>query len=205
MPIEQIPTTGEAQQKKGEDGTRRAKLWLEATTRVKATYTNEDDAGESKLAFTWPGNGRPYSYDLGGLFSGAPYNNQTFAAESKKYDRARDQGTHFDKFLAQTYCTIDNHSRWTKHYLWISWSPFRSDSWHELYSEEKIRAAIHLNKHRVFGDVTEAEAEELIDEDVVKAVRDSIWIIILHEKQESLVISKEDRGELLRLQLMREI
>lgn len=205
MPLEQIPSTGEAQQIKGEDGTRRAKLWLESTTRVSASYTNTDDAGPAKLAFNWPGNKQPYSYDLGGIFRGSPYDHQTFAAECKNYDLPRDQGKHFDKFLAQTYCTIEKHSRWIEHFLWITWSPFRSTSWNELYSEEKIRTAILLNKDRVFGAVTDEEALKRIDDEIVQAVKDSIWLIVLHEKQESLVISKEDRGELMRLQLMREI
>ena len=203
MPIEKIPEPGEANHVKGEDGTRRAKLWLESTTRVSTSYTATDDAGPRNLAFTWPGSETAYSYDLGGNFRGSPYAHDAFAAECKMYKDAADQGTHFDKFLAQTYCTIDKHSRLIQHFLWITWAPFRIKTWKENYSQDSIVAAILANKHRVFGEVSDEEALEQIDHQVVAEVEQSIWVIVLHEKQESLVISREDRAELEKLNLMR--
>lgn len=203
MPIDVIPVPGEANHLKGEDGTRRAKLWLESTTRVSTCYTNVDDAGPRNLAFEWPNGNTPYSYDLGGTFKGKPYDHDTFAAECKMYAEAGDQGTHFDKFLAQTYCTIDRYSRMIQHFLWITWAPFRIKTWKENYSHDAIVTAILKHRKNVFGDVSEESARKMIDSDVVARVEDSIWMIVLDAKQESLVISVDDRAELAKLQLKR--
>ncbi|WPU11054.1 hypothetical protein [Pseudarthrobacter oxydans] len=204
MPIDKPPAPGEQKHKAGEDGTRRAKLWLDSTMRVRHSYTNMDDNGPSKLAFTWPYGGEPYSYDLGGVFRGAPFNNQTFVAESKNYTDSGDQGTHFDKFLAQTYCTLDNYSRMADHFMWITWSPFRIKTWSKLASAEKIREAIHVHAKKIF-DVTEPEkVDALIDPEIVDYITDSIWMIVLSPKQEQLVISGEDRSELAKIMLLRE-
>lgn len=203
MPIETIPTPGEANHVKGEDGTRRAKLWLDSTTRVSTSYTNIDDAGPRNLAFKWPHGGQAYSYDLGGTFRGKPYAHDVFAAECKMYDLPRDQGNHFDKFLAQTYCTLDSHSRLIQHFLWITWSPFRSTTWNSIYSKEAIRSAVVANRKRIFGIDDEDQAAAMIDEAVIDAVEKSIWIVVLDAKQETLVISIGDRAELAKLQLTR--
>ncbi len=93
MPIEKPPAPGEQKHKLGEEGTRQAKLWLDSTTRVRHSYTNMDDGGPSRLAFMWPYGDQPYSYDLGGVLRGKPFENDTFVAESKNYVKAADQGT----------------------------------------------------------------------------------------------------------------
>lgn len=46
----------------------------------------------------------------------------------------------------------------------------------------------------MFGTDDEAEAAALVDEDVVSAVANRLWLVILSTKQETLVISKEHRS-----------
>jgi hypothetical protein len=45
---------GESAQAKGADGARRAKRWLESTTRVNAQWVNPNAAAVPKLQFKWP-------------------------------------------------------------------------------------------------------------------------------------------------------
>ncbi|MEC5193293.1 MULTISPECIES: hypothetical protein [unclassified Arthrobacter] len=204
MPIEKPPAPGEQKHQLGEDGTRRAKLWLDSTMRVRHSYTNMDDNGPSKLAFEWPYGGESYSYDLGGVFRGAPFNNQTFVAESKNYKDANDQGTHFDKFLAQTYCTIDRYSRMADHFMWITWAPFRIKTWTKLASDEKVRAALMVHANKVFNTTDHETVAGLIDQEIVDRITETLWMVVLSPKQEQLVISGEDRAELYKIMQFRE-
>ncbi|WP_159050830.1 hypothetical protein [Streptomyces sp. IMTB 1903] len=58
----------------GADGARRAKEWLEATTRVKASWTNTDPKWSRRMTFKWPtGKQTQFSLDLGGLLCGGEF------------------------------------------------------------------------------------------------------------------------------------
>lgn len=205
MPIEKPPKPGEDKHKVGDDGTRQAKLWLDSTTRVKQSYTNMDDGGPTRLAFMWPHGGQPYSYDLGGVFRGKPFENQIFVAESKKYASASDQGTHFDKFLAQTYCTLDQNSRLAQHFMWITWAPFRTTTWNKLHSRTSIIAALEVHRNKVFGENHKGNIDDIVDDEIIDHMNENIWLIVLSQKQTSLVISHEDRIELNKIREMREL
>ncbi|WP_146240695.1 hypothetical protein [Curtobacterium sp. MCPF17_011] len=54
----------------------------------------------------------------------------------------------------------------------------------------------HVIKHRerVFGEADEAVAGSLVDDAAVSAVAERLWLIVLSDRQETLVISKEHRG-----------
>lgn len=204
MPIEKPPAPGEHKHKLGEEGTRQAKLWLDSTTRVRHSYTNMDDGGPSRLAFMWPHGDQPYSYDLGGVFRGKPFENDTFVAESKNYVKAADQGTHFDKFLAQTYCTLAGYSRLAQHFMWITWAPFRSSTWDELHSSENILKALDHHREKIFGKDEGRPIADIVDMEIVSHMVENIWLIVLSKKQTKLVISQEDRFELSRIRDRRE-
>lgn len=176
----------------GRQGVRRAKKWLDATTRVTSSWTVYDKVPVSRLEFDWPNGGRQFSYDLGGLLHGGTYDNQMFLAECKKYT-SKSQGSHFDKFLAQSYAVLGAAPQVADHFMWITWHPFRIDSWNELGSPAAIRAAIERpdNRTRVLGP---ANDEEPIDQTRVEALSEKLWIIVLSDRQETLVISKDDRA-----------
>lgn len=80
----------------GRDGLQRAKHWLERTTRVRRSWKYDDPQLASMLHFPWPyGNGKPFSFDLGGTFHGDALNNQSFLAEVKKYKSESGLPTHY--------------------------------------------------------------------------------------------------------------
>lgn len=199
--IDALP--GELYQKIGEDGARRAKLWLDATTRVMSTWSVYDEFGVPRLLYPWPEGGKAYSYDLGGIFHGGDLHQQAFLVECKKYS-TDNQGAPFDKFLAQSYVTLRDHPQLADHFLWITWHPFRQTSWNELWSEQKIRDAIVSEKGRIFGGVTDDVARQSIDENIVTDLSKRVWVIVLSDRQETLVISKEDRAEVVKLRALQE-
>lgn len=185
---------GESAQAKGADGARRAKRWLESTTRVNAQWVNPDPPAVKKLRFEWPYGGQNFSFDLGGFLKYGEYDGEEFFAESKNYSRPNDLGTHYPKFLAQCYVAFMKRPERCDHFMWLAWSPHSVTKWAELMSADSVRDAVVKHRANVFGVETKEEALEQIDEDIVSAVATRLWIIILSEKQERLVISAEHRS-----------
>lgn len=185
---------------KGADGARRAKRWLDSTTRVRSSWTNEDAVLASRLEFNWPHGGQqPYSFDVGGILSGGEYDGHFFVVESKNYDDAHDQGFHYDDWVAKCYLTRRDHYRLADHFMWITWHPFRLGKWKKLCSPEAVIDGLLLprNIERVFDTKNEEEARSKIDQDLIVDVADRLWLIMLNEKQENLVITPQHRGLIL--------
>lgn len=186
---------GESAQAKGADGARRAKRWLESTTRVNAQWVNPDPPAVPKLTFAWPHGNQNFSFDLGGVLKYGEYDGQVFFAESKNYAAPSDLRDHYSKFLAQCYVAYKHLPGFCDHFMWLAWSPHSITKWPELMTADYVRKHVLKHRARVFGEkVDEAEAEGLIDSDAVSAVANRLWLIILSEKQESLVISAEHRA-----------
>lgn len=73
---------GEELHAKGADGVRRAKYWLEGTTRAKVPWTTPESA--NKLTFSWA-TGAEFSFDLRGYLRGEDLEGREFFAECKNY------------------------------------------------------------------------------------------------------------------------
>lgn len=185
---------GESAQAKGADGARRAKRWLESTTRVNAQWVNPDPPALKKLQFQWPHGDQNFSFDLGGTLKYGDFEGEMFYAESKNYDAPNDLAEHYSKFLAQCYVAYLQRPMYCDHFMWIAWSPHSITRWPELTTPTYVKEHVLKNKGRVFGVSSDAEAESLIEDEVVAAVAERLWLIILSKKQEALVISKEHRG-----------
>ncbi|MTE19653.1 hypothetical protein F0L17_11040 [Streptomyces sp. TRM43335] len=189
---------GEALHQLGDDGARRAKRWLESTTRVKAAWLNTDPYSAGRLEFPWSYGGWNFSYDIGGILHGGEFSGQMFLAECKKYSAAGDQGTHYQSYLAKCYVTLLHHARLADHFMWITWHPFLVGSWGKLCSVDKVREGVLSEASRVFNTESEDEAKALIDEDIAQEVANRLWLLVLSDKQEKLVITPEHRGILIK-------
>ncbi len=143
---------GEQAGRTGEEGARRAKRWLDATTRVGQSWTNEDTVAAGKLEFAWPFGGQTFSFDLGGVLRGDPYHNHHFVAESKKYAAPADQGTRYDNWVAKCYVVRATTPALADQFMWITWAPFRMGEWLNLLKEVAIRQGLLTDKNiqRVF-------------------------------------------------------
>jgi hypothetical protein len=194
---------GEAQHEKGRDGARRAKRWLEATTRVKMAWLNTDSLIGDRCEFQWPFGGRSFSFDIGGFLSGSSVEGQSFLVECKKYSTAGDQGVEYFEYLAKCYVTYSVQPKYSDHFMWITWHPFKQMTWTQLCGPEMVKSAVIAECKRVFGVDSEEDAQALIDMDVVSAVAERLWVIVLCDRQEDLVISR-DHLALIRAHEVRE-
>ena len=187
---------GEAMHMQGADGARRAKRWLDSTTRVESSWTNEDQVTAGRLEFAWPYGGQTFSFDVGGVMQGGEYEKQLFVAEVKKYNTPGDQGTLYDDWLAKCYVTRRDHVRLASQFMWITWHPFRVTDWADLTKPLSIAKGLlaDKNRKRIFNTDEDAVANKLIDVNIINDVAGRLWIVVLSDKQESLVISPDDRA-----------
>lgn len=187
---------GEVEHAKGAAGARRAKEWLDATTRVNAQYVVPNPIAVPKLTFPWAGGSAAaaFSFDLGGFLLGGDLQGEEFLAECKFYASHGDQGTEYAKFVGKCYCAYKHRPERCDNFMWITWAPFLVTRWPELCTMAYVREQVLAHRARTVATGDEQEAETLVDDEVCQAVADRLWIIVLSERQESLVISKEHRG-----------
>ena len=84
------------------------------------------------------------------------------------------------------------------HFMWISWAPFRAQSWEKLTTSTEIREAVLAEAPRALGTSDPVEAEELLKEDVVQDLAERLWLVVMSEKQERLVPLDDWRGVVAR-------
>ncbi|MFJ1934276.1 hypothetical protein ACIOGZ_16680 [Kitasatospora sp. NPDC088160] len=109
----------------------------------------------------------------------------------KNYQQPSDQGTQFDEFVAKCYVACQNGHLLSDHLMWITWAPFRANAWSQLDSPKHVETAVLLHHERVFGTADRASAESAIDPEIVAMVASRLWLIVLSEKQETLVPLKD--------------
>ncbi|MEV1116128.1 hypothetical protein AB0I91_13735 [Actinosynnema sp. NPDC049800] len=195
--------SGEETQAKGADGARRAKLFLESTTRATVPWVNPDPIAIPKLTFEWA-DGGTYSFDLGGTLLGGELQGLEFFAESKAYTNANDQGTHYRKFLAQCYRALQLRPERCDKFFWITWSPFLVNSWSELRTPEFVQDSVMLHRSRVFSTASESEARQALSDQDCKAVAERLGFLFLSDALEELTLTKEHLGVIRKYDTMKE-
>lgn len=186
-----MSVVGEALHDRGRDGASRAKRWLETTTRVSVSWLNTEPGIGQRCQFEWPYGGRKFSFDMGGFLRGIGFNGHSFLAECKKYASIGNQPTEYPEYIAKCYVAYQRQPGWADHFMWITWHPFNVTTWSQLCSAEYVHKSVLGERERVLGTADENEAKALIREDVVQAVAKRLWLLVLTDKQEQLVISRE--------------
>lgn len=186
------PMHGETLHDVGREGARRAKQWLESTSRVDACWVNPDKGAVEKLTFDWPEGGQAFSFDLGGKLRYGDFNGQLFYAEVKKYSTPSNLGQHYRAFLAKCYVTYQKVPKFADHFMWVSWTPHGTSKWASLTSADEVHAAVVEHAARIFPAGTDVDAA--VDEDACLAVAERLWVLILSDKQETLVPAVEHLG-----------
>ncbi|MFF5772162.1 hypothetical protein ACFY8V_33105 [Streptomyces californicus] len=160
--------------------------------RIFGAYANTDsESCGRRLTLPWPYGGQTFSFDLGGAMRGDPYQNDMFCAEVKNYAQPSDQGTQFDEFLAKCYVAAQVQHYLSDHFMWITWAPFRANSWSTLNSPGQVEAAVLQHSSRVFGTSDTEEARKLLDAELAQSVAARLWLIVLSDKQETLLPLKD--------------
>lgn len=177
--------SGEELHEVGRQGALRAKRWLERTTRVDVTWVNPDAV--AKLTFAWTNNTN-FSFDLGGKLRGGTVNGQEFFAEVKKYSDVGNQASEYGEYLAKCYRAYSLLANRCDHFFWLTWHPFSQTKWNELCSAAEVRKAVLTHREKCLGESDEPAAEAVIDDVVCAAVASRLWLIVLADKQEDLVV-----------------
>jgi hypothetical protein len=187
--------SGEQAHEKGRDGALRAKRWLEATTRANVPWINPDSVAVPKLTFPWADpDQEPFSFDIGGTLIGGEVANQEFLAESKNYANASNQNSMYNEYLAKCYIARQTRPDRCDNFMWITWSAFGTTVWSDLMSADRVRKAV-LNECKRALAVEAADAESKINDALCADVASRLWIIVLSERQEKLlVLSAEHQG-----------
>ena len=192
---------GEDAHAAGADGVQKAKRWLEATTRVDPYWIYPEEASRNKLTYKWRDNST-FIYDMGGIFRGGDLNNKTFIAEVKNYTAAGAQGTMYVEYLARCYRARQLNPGLTEQFMWITWHPFSVTNWSKLTTADEVRKAVIQHSAKALG-VTATEAESEVDDTLCAQIADSLWLLVLSDRHELLMLSDLDRAAVITAQIIR--
>lgn len=186
---------GEELHERGREGVRRAKEWLEFTTRAEVPWTVLNPAIVNKLEFGWA-DGGTYSFDLAGHLTSGEVDGQMFFGEVKYYKRAEKQADQYEEFLAKTFRALLTDPARCDRFLWITWAPFSASIWDDLTDVNRIRKAVASHSAKVLGE-EDVEWTE-VDEGVALDLAERVWIIVLSEPEETHLRMLEDHYELIK-------
>lgn len=118
--------SGEETYEKGRERARRAKEWLESTTRMNACWVNPDKFAVEKQTFPWAaGKSKPFSYHLGIPLLRGHLEGWGLYAEVKNYTNAsNNQGSEYVEYSAECYCAYLDSPKYCDNFMWITWYPF---------------------------------------------------------------------------------
>ncbi len=185
----------------GADGVRKAKRWLDATTRAEVRWIFPEDAARDKLTFNWIDDSK-FVFDLGGIFSAnGPVANKTFMAEVKNYTSAGSQGTMYSEYLARCYRARVVNPGYADHFMWITWHPFSVTNWSKLTTAAEVKAAVLQHRAKALGIADEQSAEAAIEQAVCESIAESLWLLVLSDKHELLMLSPDDRAAVIAAQI----
>ncbi|MEU4801197.1 hypothetical protein [Actinosynnema sp. NPDC023587] len=182
--------SAEESQELGRRGVMRVKQYLESTTYLQMPWTAYD---HGKLCLLQKLDGNKKQYDLSGFFLG----DRRFPlyVESKKYTTPGGQGTAYDEYLANAYSitarAIKEDMDQEIEFMWITWHPFRLNHWTRLMDFDYIKEAV-LKRPDVLGEIDSKPPEEVVDENICRQVSRRLWMVVLTERQQELVLSPEE-------------
>jgi hypothetical protein len=167
----------------GLEGVYFIKRWLESTTHVDLPWNVYEDSPQCTLVCL---DGQLKRFDLAGHFLGL--DRRPLVVEAKKYSTPGHQGTEYVKYLAIAYSStvrdIQTVGDTKREYLWVTSHPFSQGNWKDLLSRKQVEAA--LGKH------PELLAGKPIDDDVVEKLSNRLWLLVLHDKQDGLLLTAEE-------------
>ncbi len=185
---------GEALHKSGIEGVRKAKQWLDGTTRADVHWTVYDDQTKAKkLDVDWANNKGSGSFDLAGMFKEGEIDKQLFFAEIKNYKNSSGAlGGMYEKFLALCYRACYLRANYYDNFMWITWAPFSQTDWAKLTTAEYVEKAV--NKFAELAIESSAGQTGGADPKICKCVADRLWFVIFGPRQTELVATKASRA-----------
>jgi hypothetical protein len=176
----------EGTQKAGFDGTDFTKRWLESTTWVELPF----DAYDNEVYCT-PEilDGTVQGFDLFGYIHTKPKRTPLYVESKNVNSVGGKQGAEFVEFLANAYSVtartlqkykVDSRSE----FMFVTRQPFNSTTWSDHLEPSSIKKALETHSHKLNN--------EAIDDDLLKKVSDRLWLLVVHEKQERLMLTASE-------------
>lgn len=180
----------ESLQRDGELGLRFTKQWLESTTWIELpfdVYSNAPICTKRRL------DGQVKRYDAFGAIHTSPPT--PVLLENKAYNSAGGkQGQEFWEFLANAYSVtaqeIKDGADARYEFMWVTTHPFDQTSWNELTTAKRVKEALEKHPEALGND-----GSHDIDPDLLSTVADRIWLLVLRDKQESLMLHASELAQ----------
>lgn len=166
------------------DGVDLAQRWLESTTWIELPFNVYDNSAVCTLTKL---DNSVKRYDLFGSIFTKP--NKPVYVEVKNYDSSGGkQPAEYVEFLANAYSItakdLESGQDGRREFMWVTTHPFSLTGWATLTSPSAIKDA--LGKH---PDVLDGKN---IDVDLLDLVSDRLWLLVLHRRQEELMLTREE-------------
>ena len=92
------------------------------------------------------------------------------------------------EYLAKCYRALATNPARCDNFMWLTWAPFSVTKWDRLLSPEEVEDAVRLHQARAVDGGSE------VDPRMCRMVADRLWLIVLSDRQERLVVSLEHRA-----------
>jgi len=159
------------------------KRWLESTTHIDLPF----NAYENQAVCTLPLlNGNVKRWDLSGFFLGKDV--RPLVVEAKAYSTPGHQGTEYVKYLANAYSATAKEMAEVgdrrREFIWVTSHPFSQKRWKDLLSRDYMHEALKDNADVLGGNE--------VDDNLVETLADRLWVLVIHQKQESLLLRPKE-------------
>ncbi|MFE5501334.1 hypothetical protein ACFQ73_02130 [Amycolatopsis japonica] len=179
----------EKSQETGREGVFRAKQYLESTTYLRLSWTAYD---HEKMCTRQRLDGSRKVYDLRGHFLGQ--RRHPLFVEAKKYSVVGSQASMYIEYLADIYSVtaracqdeMDDEAE----FMWVTWHPFNLTHWSKLTHHDYVRDAVAEHGERLKLSATDDGFD--IDDDLCRLVSKRLWLLVLSDRQQDLVLSPEE-------------
>lgn len=179
-----IMSVAESVQKDGMDGVDLAQRWLESTTWIELPFNVYDNPAVCTLPRL---DGKVKRYDLFGSIFTKPQ--KPVYVEVKNYDSVGGkQAAEYLEFLANAYSItakdIQGGQDGRREFMWVTTHPFSLKAWAKLTSPSAIKDAL--------GECPDTLDGQAVDVDLLDLVSDRLWLLVLHRRQEELMLTREE-------------
>jgi hypothetical protein len=194
----------EEEQEIGREGVARVKRLLEGTLRFSLPYNAYQHRERVTLTML---TGHLETYDLNGDVLNEHGQERTrLFIESKNVDGAGSQGLEFKRFLAQAYSAtrhpIDQGLPDPKYeFMWATTCPWKGDGFRRIATADEVSGAVEWDKTRDPDELLMGRKmakvvpdDHNIDHELVRTVATRIWVWVISERQDEMILSAQMRG-----------
>jgi hypothetical protein len=182
----------EIQQEIGRSGVKHFRRLLDGTMRFNMSY----DIYESPERVILPllVDGQTKAFDIGGVHTDEDGNRRAEVyVEAKNYEDAGGQSAEFREFLANAYSATVR--KWNEinmdpkfEFMWATTCPWKGSGFRQVASSGALRKAVEEADEQVIPATHE------IDEEMIAAVGQRLWVWVVSDRHEEMILGERMRG-----------